>query len=885
MEATLVQNNLVARKAVDFRVHSLPAVPPALAALFPEMAIGAPLSRCGAQMLYGAQVRSSGADCLLLIVEASSFRDDRHRQHFLAGLPQVQAIQHPHLLKLLWMGERGGNVCLGYEGFAGECLFPVMDRFLMDPPTVVSITAALGGALEAAHVHGVIHRDLNPSWILMDATGGIKLAGMGIAALLHGPDDEFSSVLLWRPEYLRSYPAPEQLNPAEASDHQADIHALGMITYELLTGAPPGGYVGLPSARAAVGTHVDQVIFRALHSSRPARYQSAAEFARDVQLLYAAHRNQYLQQGPARESQGGGPAPRQKKRLLPWLIAGAVLAVIAASGWWYLHPEAKARAMADDAESEEHMKELTAALSKSRPGMSKDQKEAIMAVTGNLMRLMMESAMGSRKQDRGTAAAWLFMQAGLEDMALEEMLKLQWEAPPDSVDWRRIEALIQLMRGGRDGYAPALAAADQARLANDRKRERAALARAAGFIPNHVGLAERERQNGYDPVPELEAILRGLPGGPVKYAIRARGLILELDLANNKKLTDLSALAGFPITHLDLSGTGVMDLSAFRRMPLHSLLVDHSPVHRLAPLAGGCLGLLTAEGCRIADPERLDDCPVLADYRLTAADGTLLTKSGSPSWDRPWVNSLGMPIRPTAYRSAVLISSWETRVQDFQRFAREHPTPDDHGMIVQTLSGKWERSKATWRQASLPKNQTDPVVGITWQEAADFCAWLTASEQQQRILPGRAAYRLVRSREWNQAAGHFSVPLRGSSPLVTSGPPFIYRGNQPPSWQLPSARALAGLRWTRPAPAPAGTFRTLFGIADLGNHVREWSSDLPTGTGAPPGVHLVRDLSRSGSPPPGRLPTAAGQAEDLTRWEDLGFRIALELPPVHVLAE
>ena len=118
MEATLVQNNLVARKAVDFRVHSLPAAPPALAALFPEVAIGAPLSRCGAQMLYGAQVRSSGAACLLLIVEAASFRDERHRLHFLAGLPRVQAIQHPHLLRLLWMGERGGNVCRGYEAFA-----------------------------------------------------------------------------------------------------------------------------------------------------------------------------------------------------------------------------------------------------------------------------------------------------------------------------------------------------------------------------------------------------------------------------------------------------------------------------------------------------------------------------------------------------------------------------------------------------------------------------------------------------------------------------------------------------------------------------------------------------------------------------------------------
>ena len=897
MEETAVHTNKISRTKVELRVRELPAAPPALAALFPEVAIGAPISRCGAQMLYVAQVRSNAAPCLLLVVEAAAFRSAGHRASFLTGMQQVQAIRHPHLLTLLWLGERGGNVCLGYEAFGGECLFPVMDRFLMDPPTVVGIIAALGEALHTAHVHGVIHRDLNPSWILMDAAGNIKLAGMGVAALLHGPHQEFASALLWRPEYLRSYPAPEQLNPAETSDHQADVHALGMITYELLSGSPPGGYVGLPSARAAVGTHVDQVIFRALHSSPAARYHSAAEFANDIQLLYAAHRNQYLQQGPLTESQGkGGPGPRKKNRLLPWVITGSALIIVLAAGWWWvLHTKGPLRRMADDAESDMQMKELAANLSKSRPGMSKDQKEAIMAVASTLMRNMMNTAMGGRKQDRGITAARLLMEAGMEDMALEEILKLQMEAPPDSVDWRRIVALVQLMQEGRDGYAPALAAAEQARAANDPERERAELARAAGFIPNHMGLAERERQNSYDPVPELEAALRrlrgGTGGGRVKYAIRSRGLLLEVDLAHNKNLTDISTLHGFPITHLDLSGTGVGDLTALRGMPLHSLLVDHSPVRSLAALAGGCLGLITAEGCRIADPERLDTCRVLADFRLTAADGTLHTKTGTPSWDRPWVNSLGMQIRPTAYRSPVLVASWETRIQDFRRFAQQHPSTGEQGMIVQTLSGKWQRSPVTWRQVSLPKNGDAPVVGITWQEAADFCVWLTVREQEQRILPGRAAYRLLRSAEWDQAAGHFSTHLQGATPLATSGPPFGYSGNLPPAWQFPSAGAITGLRVGRPAPGPAGTFRSWFGIPDLGNQVREWSLDALSGKEALPGAHLVRDVSRpvsliTGRPPASsRLPTAAGQTEDLTRWEDLGFRIALELSPVHVLSE
>ena len=304
------------------------------------------------------------------------------------------------------------------------------------------------------------------------------------------------------------------------------------------------------------------------------------------------------------------------------------------------------------------------------------------------------------------------MQAGEEEDALKMLEKLQAEAVPESIDWKRVNAMTRQLRASSSGYHSAMAAADEAGRAGDAKRERSALARAAGFLSGRRDLLERTRQNKNNPLPALNLVLKkmqnGIGGAPVKYAIRARSLELHVDLAGNDQLADLTPLSQFPITHLDISDTRVADLMPLSMVPFQVLRADRTPVTTLSPVAKGPLRLLTAEGGAVTD------------------DGSLYNVRGNLPGSGPMT-------------------------------------------------------------------------------------WLTG----------------------------------------TTGTP----------------------------PGPSGTFRSLLGIHDLGNGIREWSQDTISPTSSPirdlPGEWALWDSGKGLTFPP----SAAGPASTMGQ-ADLGFRIALELPPI-----
>jgi len=137
------------RKGGSPRQHELPPAPVKWTALFPEFEIGAPVTQGGDQVLYLAQVKAGLSPCLLLFIESSEFFSPEHRTRFLAGMAIVQAVTHPNLLSLLWIGEREGHVCLGYEALSGDSLYDLLDHFTLDRPTVVGIARAPGRSLGA----------------------------------------------------------------------------------------------------------------------------------------------------------------------------------------------------------------------------------------------------------------------------------------------------------------------------------------------------------------------------------------------------------------------------------------------------------------------------------------------------------------------------------------------------------------------------------------------------------------------------------------------------------------------------------------------------------------------------------------------------------------
>ena len=135
-------------------------------------------------------------------------------------------------------------------------------------------------ALQHAHEAGVVHRDVKPENVLVDALGRVRLVDFGLATLFgpnvaRNPDDNRVAGTL-------GYMAPEQFTTPETVDHRADIYATGVVFYEMLAGELPEGDRQPPSQRAATDPRLDPIVLRAIERERERRYQAARELHSEI---------------------------------------------------------------------------------------------------------------------------------------------------------------------------------------------------------------------------------------------------------------------------------------------------------------------------------------------------------------------------------------------------------------------------------------------------------------------------------------------------------------------------------------------------------------------------------------------------------------------------
>jgi serine/threonine-protein kinase len=129
-------------------------------------------------------------------------------------------------------------------------------RGRLDEGTAASLAMSIADGLEAAHVRGVLHRDLKPDNILLDAEGRPKLGDFGIARIAAATALTRTGEVLGSPQYL----APEQMT-GDVVDERVDVYGLGVILYEMLSGAQPTG-----------GSTASEIVSRRLRSNpRPLR--------------------------------------------------------------------------------------------------------------------------------------------------------------------------------------------------------------------------------------------------------------------------------------------------------------------------------------------------------------------------------------------------------------------------------------------------------------------------------------------------------------------------------------------------------------------------------------------------------------------------------------
>ncbi|MCY0994462.1 protein kinase [Nannocystis sp. ILAH1] len=241
--------------------------------------------------------------------------DNEWVQRFLQEARAASQIRHPNIVQIRdFAASRAGVVYMVMELLEGESLADLAKREGPLPwPRVARLCEQVAEALAAAHARGIIHRDIKPANIFRlggpDEPDVIKVLDFGIAKFLATSDDDADNprtatgIMMGTPEYM----APEVLEGMRP-DARADVYALGVMMYKLLTGRVPfsGGHIAVaqqmvsgrptpPSqvvrAGVYVASQVDALILRAIMREREARTASMAELlaalraCRDIEPL------------------------------------------------------------------------------------------------------------------------------------------------------------------------------------------------------------------------------------------------------------------------------------------------------------------------------------------------------------------------------------------------------------------------------------------------------------------------------------------------------------------------------------------------------------------------------------------------------------------------
>ncbi len=213
---------------------------------------------------------------------------DRFRREEEIG----KGLNHPGLIKLLADPDRSQPYIV-MEWFEGKPLRQVMSEEKLTAERAVRIVIAICQTLEYVHNHGIVHRDLRPEHILVDAEDHIKLIDFGAAGQAAGRRITFTNIsqITGGSEYI----SPEELK-GKRGDARSDVYAAGIILYEMVTGRKPfpesdpfdrtlNHPVPPREIDSAISPQLQEVIYRALEREPGNRYANAHDFARDLQHL------------------------------------------------------------------------------------------------------------------------------------------------------------------------------------------------------------------------------------------------------------------------------------------------------------------------------------------------------------------------------------------------------------------------------------------------------------------------------------------------------------------------------------------------------------------------------------------------------------------------
>jgi len=299
------------------------------------------VGRGGQGVVFRARQKSLNRTVALKVISLGQWASKAHVKRFRLEAEAAARLEHPGIVPIHEVGERDGSCYFSMKFIEGGQLDEVVRRTPMSIRQAVELIAKVARTVHYAHEHGILHRDIKPGNILLDAKGEPQLTDFGLARLVESESSVTHTLeVLGTPSYM----APEQaVGNNTAVSSVTDVYGLGAVLYQLLAGQPPfaGGttYETIkllletePRKPRLLNQKIDRdlstICLKCLEKDPNRRYSSALALAEDLE--------RWLKHEPIRARHTGIFARAKKwvrRNPTSALLTASLLALAAAVGW------------------------------------------------------------------------------------------------------------------------------------------------------------------------------------------------------------------------------------------------------------------------------------------------------------------------------------------------------------------------------------------------------------------------------------------------------------------------------------------------------------------------------------------------------------------------
>jgi TolB-like protein len=299
------------------------------------------VGRGGQGVVFRARQKSLNRTVALKVISLGQWASKAHLKRFRLEAEAAARLEHPGIVPIHEVGERDGSCYFSMKFVEGGQLDEVARREPMPIRRAVELIAKVARTVHYAHEHGILHRDIKPGNILLDAKGEPHLTDFGLARLVESESSVTHTLdVLGTPSYM----APEQAVGNNAAVSSAtDVYGLGAVLYQLLAGQPPfaGGatYETIkllldtePRPPRLLNPKIDRdlstICLKCLEKDPKRRYPSALALAEDLE--------RWLNHEPILARHTGVFARGKKwvrRNPTSALLAASLITLVAAAGW------------------------------------------------------------------------------------------------------------------------------------------------------------------------------------------------------------------------------------------------------------------------------------------------------------------------------------------------------------------------------------------------------------------------------------------------------------------------------------------------------------------------------------------------------------------------